>query len=54
MNIKKVETPYVEDAATIDDQIKKETADFLQLASEFNKADAAATRQKVDYYHKLF
>ena len=39
---------------TIDGQIK-EIDDFLQLASEFNKVDAAATRQKkVDYYNKLF
>ena len=56
---KKVETPYVEptvqDAATIDDQIKKEIDDFLQLVGEFNKVDAAVTRQKkVDYYDKLF
>ena len=55
---KKVETPFVEltvqDAATIDNQIQKEIDDFLQLASEFNKVDAAATRQKeVDYYDKL-
>ena len=56
---KKVETPYVEsavqDATTIDDQIKKEIDDFLLLASEFNKVDAAGTRPKnVDYYDKLF
>ena len=39
---------------TIDGQIK-EIDDFLQLASEFNKVDAAATRQKkLDYYNKLF
>ena len=47
---KKVETPYLEptlqDAATIHDQIKKEIDDFLQLASEFNKVNAAATKQK--------
>ena len=47
---KKVETTYVEltvqDAATIDNQIKKEINDFLQLASEFNKVDTAATKQK--------
>ena len=47
---KKVETLYVEptvqDAATIDDQIGKEIDDFLQLASEFNKVDVVATRQK--------
>ena len=47
---KKVETTYVEltvqDAATIGNQIKKEINDFLQLASEFNKVDTAATKQK--------
>ena len=36
----------VTDAATIDDQTNKEIDDFLHLASEFNKVDAAATRQK--------
>ena len=45
---KKVEKHFVEltvqDAVTIDNQIKKETDDFLQLASEFNKVDAAASR----------
>ena len=50
MNIKKVETPYVEptvqDAATIDDQIIKEIDNFSQLTSEFNKFDEEATRQK--------
>ena len=56
---KKLETPYVEltvqDAATVDNQIKKEINDFLLLASEFNKVDTAATKQKkVDYYNKLF
>ena len=40
---------------SIDLQIKIETDYFLQLASEFNKFDAAATRQKKpDYYNKLF
>ena len=47
---KKIETPYVEptveDAATAEDQVNKEIDDFLQLASEFNKVDAAATKQK--------
>ena len=47
---KKIETLYVEstvkDAATIEDQVNKEIDDFLQLASEFNKVDAAATKQK--------
>ena len=56
---KKVETPYVEptlqDAATADDQIKKEIDDFLQLTSEINKVNLAATIQKkVDFYDKLF
>ena len=59
MNIKKVETTYVEltvqDALTIDNQIKKEINNFLQLASKFNKVDTAATKQKkVDCYDKLF
>ena len=36
----------VPDAATIDDQIKKEIDGFLLLPSEFNKLDAAASRQK--------
>ena len=47
---KKSGTPYVSptvsDAATIEVQSKKEIDGFLQLASEFIKADAAATRQK--------
>ena len=47
---KKIETPYVEptveDAATVEDQVNKEIDDFLQLASEFNKVGAAATKQK--------
>ena len=56
---KKIETPYVApkvaDAATIEDQTNKEIDDFLQLPSEFNKVEAAVTRQKkVDYYDKLF
>ena len=50
MNIKKVETTYVEltvqDVSTTDNQIKKEINDFLQLASEFNNVDTAATKQK--------
>ena len=47
--------PTVTDAATNEGQTNKEIADFLQLASEFNKVDAVATRQKkVDYYNKLF
>ena len=47
---KKVETPYVAptvvDATTIEGQVNKEIDDFLQLASEFYKVDAAATKQK--------
>ena len=47
---KKIEMPYVpptvQDAQTIEDKIKDEIDDFLQTASEFNKIDAAATRQK--------
>ena len=47
---KKVETPYVAptvvDATTIEAQVNKEIDDFLQLASEFYKVDAAATKQK--------
>ena len=40
---------------TIEEQIKKQTDDSLQLAFEFNKVDAAATCQKkVDYYQELF
>ena len=42
--------PTVADAAIIENQTNKEIDDFLQLAPEFNKVDAAATRQKkVDY-----
>ena len=56
---KKTETPNVAlavaDAATIEDQINKESNDFLQLASAFYKVDVAATTQKkVDYHDKLF
>ena len=47
--------PTVEDAAIIEDQVNKKIDDFLQLASEFNKVDAVATKQKkIDYYDKLF
>ena len=47
--------PTVADAATIKDQTNKEIDDVLQLVSEFNKVDEAATRRKkVDYYDKLF
>ena len=56
---KKVETPYLpptaQDAQTIADEIKNEIDNFLQTASEFNKIDTAATKQKkVDFYDKLF
>ena len=36
--------PTVADAATIKDQTNKEIDDVLQLVSEFNKVDQAATR----------
>ena len=56
---KKIETPYVspavQDVQTIEDEIKNEIDDFIQTVSEFNKIDAAATKQKqVDFYDKLF
>lgn len=42
--------PYVEsmvqDAQTTGSETKSEINDFLQTISEFNKTDAAATRQK--------
>ena len=42
--------PTVADAATIKDQTNKEIDDVLQLVSEFNKVDEAATRRKkVDF-----
>ena len=55
---KKIETPYVkpseQDAQTTENEIIKENDEFLQTASEFNKIDAAATKQKeVDFYDKL-
>ena len=36
--------PTVADAATIKDQTNKKIDDVLQLVSEFNKVDQAATR----------
>ena len=56
---KKNEAPYVppivKDVIKIEDEIKTEINDFSKAASEFNKVDAAATRQKkVDIYKKLF
>ena len=57
MNIKKNRNtlcPTLQDAQTIEDEIENEIDDFLQTASESNKIDAAATRQKkVDFYDKL-
>ena len=38
--------PTVQDAQTIDDKIKQENEDFLQIAAKFNKIDMAATAQK--------
>ena len=49
MNIKKNRNtlcPTLQDAQTIEDEIKNEIDNFLQTASESNKIDAAATRQK--------
>ena len=47
--------PLVQDAQTIEDDTKNEIDSFLQPASEFNKVDAAATKQKnVDFFDKLF
>ena len=41
-------------AVKIVDEIKTEIDDFLKIVSEFNKVDAAATRQKkIDFYNKL-
>ena len=45
----------VEDAATIEGQVKQEYDDFLRLACEFYKVDAVANKQKnIGYYDKLF
>ena len=38
--------PTVKDVKTIEDEKNKENDDFLKVPSEFNKIDAAATRQK--------
>ena len=38
--------PTVQDAQTIDDEIKQQNEDFLQIAAKFNKIDMAATAQK--------
>ena len=47
--------PTVVDAATIEDQTYEKIDEFLQLASEFNRVDVAAARQKkADYYDKIF
>ena len=51
---KRIKTPTVKDAVKIKDEIKTEIDDFLKTASEFNKVNAAATRQeKVGFYNKL-
>ena len=45
----------MKDAVIIENETNKEIDEFLKVASEFNKIDAAATRQKkFDYYDKLF
>ena len=56
---KKIENPYVsptpQDAQTIENETKYKIGNFLKTASEFNKVDVAATKQKRDhYYDKLF
>ena len=56
---KRIETPHVEptvqDAQTTENETRNEIDDFLQTASEFNKIDAVATKEKqVDFYDKLF
>ena len=38
--------PTVQDAQTIDDEIKQQNEDFLQIAAKFNKIDMAATAKK--------
>ena len=44
-----------QDAQTIEIETKNEIDDFLKRASEFNKVDATATKQKrEDYCVKLF
>ena len=44
-----------QDAQTIEIETKNEIDDFLERASEFNKVDATATKQKrEDYCEKLF
>ena len=59
MSTKKNENPYVpsapQDAQVIENETKNEIDNFQKTAPEFNKADAAATKQKRDnYYEKLF
>ena len=56
---KKIENPYVpplpQDAQTIENETKNKFDDFLKTVSEFNKVEAAATKQeRDDYYDKLF
>ena len=56
---KRIENPHVpvapQDVQTIESETKNEINDFLKRASEFNKVNAAATKQKRnDYHDKLF
>ena len=54
----KTEEPYIEltvqDAQTINDEIKQENEDFLQRAVNFNKIYMAATARTSDFYNDLF
>ena len=44
-----------QDAQTIENETKNKFDDFLKTVSEFNKVEAAATKQeRDDYYDKLF
>ena len=40
-----------QDAQTIENETKNETDDFLKTASEFNKVETAAAKQKKDDYY---
>ena len=46
--------PTVQDAQTIDEEIKQENKDFLQIAAKINKIDMVATAQKSDFLKDLF
>ena len=46
--------PTVQDAETIDEEMKQENEDYLKTAAEFNKIDMAATAQKKRLYNSLF